>query len=455
MDNRNEGRGVPQRERKNNKVKHLTQAYVPALMLAVALIGIALIIIGAVRNGKSKEEQAAANSTVPSDTVSPNQEALLEEGRRIMDQATLRAAQYDYDGAIALLSSYSGSPSDIDGMAEALADYASAKDSLVLWADNTNIPHLSFQPLIADTDRAFDGDGNESSYRDYNFTVAQFNEILLQLYNNGYVLVSMHDVALPTTDAEGHTSYKPVDIYLPEGKKPLLLSQVPVNYYLDTVDGDGDGLPDAGGDGFANRLVLDASGKILNEMVNAQGETTVGTYDIVPVLDAFIERHPDFSYHGAKAILGVTGYDGVLGYRGADQQAEAAKVAQTLLNSGYSFACFSYDSIPYGSSSVEEVQADLQKWQDEVVPIIGSTDVVFFVSGSDLTDTGTAYFDSKYEALYAAGFRYFVGMGSSAWAEFKDDYVRQNRTTVNPAKIADSASQFNRYFTASTITAVS
>lgn len=455
MDNRYEGQRTPQRERKNNRAKHLTQAYVPALMLVVALIGIALIITGAVRSGKSKEEQAAANSTLPADTSAATQDTLLEEGRRIMDQAAIRAAQYDYDGAIALLNSYSGDPSDISGMTEALTSYTNAKGGLVLWQDNTKIPHLSFQPLIADTDRAFDGDANESYYKDYNFTIAQFSEILQQLYDNDYVLVSMHDVALLTTDAEGNTSFQSVDIYLPEGKKPLLLSQVPVNYYLDTVDGDGDGAADAKGDGFACRLVVGEDGKILSEMVSAQGETVTGAYDIVPVLDAFIENHLDFSYHGAKAILGITGYDGVLGYRGADQQGDAANVAQALLNDGYSFACFSYDSIPYGSSSAERVAADLQKWQDEVVPVIGGTDVVFFVGGSDLTDTGTAYSGSKYEALYDAGFRYFVGMGASAWAQFGSSYVRQSRTTVNPAKLADSASLFSRYFTASEITAIS
>ena len=41
----------------------------------------------------------------------------------------------------------------------------------------------------------------------------------------------------------------------------------------------------------------------------------LGKYDLVPILDRFVEEHPDFSYRGAKAILALTGYNGVLGYR--------------------------------------------------------------------------------------------------------------------------------------------
>ncbi len=44
-------------------------------------------------------------------------------------------------------------------------------------------------------------------------------------------------------------------------------------------------------------------------------ERLVGDYDLVPILDSFIKEHPDFSYHGRKGILAMTGYNGVLGYR--------------------------------------------------------------------------------------------------------------------------------------------
>lgn len=423
-------------------------------MIAVALLGVVLILIGAIRNGHSGEEQAAHNATNPKTTLSPEEIALQDESRRIMDEAVIRAAQYDYDGAIALLDSYSGDPAQVDGMLDARANYIAAKGTLVPWEDNTTIPHFSFQPLIADPDRAFDGDDNESSYKNYNFTIPQFTEILQQMYDNGYVLVSMHDLAIPVVDSEGNVSFEPTEILLPEGKKPLLLSQVPVNYYLDTVDSDDDGQPDAKGDGFACRLVVGSDGKVTNEMVNANGETVRGAFDLVPVLNAFIEKNPSFSYRGAKAILGVTGFDGIMGHRGADAQAAAKAVAQALLNDGYSFACFSYGNVPYGDVGLNELTADLESWQIEVEPVIGKTDTLFYFSGSDLTDVDSSYSGDKYDALYAAGFRYYVGMSSQVWNDFGDDYVRQSRCTVNPSKLSDSPAIFKGIFTASEILAL-
>lgn len=36
---------------------------------------------------------------------------------------------------------------------------------------------------------------------------------------------------------------------------------------------------------------------------------------MVPLLDSFVKKHPDFSYRGRKGILAMTYYNGVFGYR--------------------------------------------------------------------------------------------------------------------------------------------
>ena len=36
---------------------------------------------------------------------------------------------------------------------------------------------------------------------------------------------------------------------------------------------------------------------------------------MVPLIDSFVKEHPDFSYKGAKGIIALTGYNGILGYR--------------------------------------------------------------------------------------------------------------------------------------------
>lgn len=66
------------------------------------------------------------------------------------------------------------------------------------------------------------------------------------------------------------------------------------------------------GDGFATKLIVDDEGKIRNEYVEDDGSISVGDYDMVPLIDRFVEEHPDFSYRGAKGIIALTGYNGIL-----------------------------------------------------------------------------------------------------------------------------------------------
>ena len=103
------------------------------------------------------------------------------------------------------------------------------------------------------------------------------------LYDKGYVLVSPHDMA--TVNKDGTMSRG--KIMVPEGKIPFVLSQDDVSYYH-YMDGDG----------YASRLVLDENGDVKTEYIEDDGSVSVGDYDMVPLLDAFIKEHPDFSYHG-------------------------------------------------------------------------------------------------------------------------------------------------------------
>ena len=83
-----------------------------------------------------------------------------------------------------------------------------------------------------------------------------------------------------------------------------MLSQDDVSYYH-YMDGDG----------FASKLVVDSNGEVKNEYIEDDGSVSTGDYDMVPLIDTFVKEHPDFSYHGRKGILAMTGYDGILGYR--------------------------------------------------------------------------------------------------------------------------------------------
>ena len=65
---------------------------------------------------------------------------------------------------------------------------------------------------------------------------------------------------------------------LPPGKKAFVLSQADVCYY-EYMDGDG----------FASRMVIGEDGKPTCEMKLDYGSVVTGDYDLVPILNRFIE----------------------------------------------------------------------------------------------------------------------------------------------------------------------
>lgn len=234
----------------------------------------------------------------PMPEPTPTPEPISPEKQAALDAAAALAVQYDYDGAIQVLTSQEGYEGDGDYMA-AIAEYENKKASCVEYPLE-KITHVFFHTLIDDTARAFDGDYKTDGYNQMMTTVTEFNKIIQILYDKGYVMVSPHDMAIVN---EGGTMSRG-KILLPPGKTPFVISQDDVSYYH-YMDGDG----------FASKLVLDENGEVKAEYVQSDGTTVVGDYDMVPLLDTFLKTHPDFSYHGRRGILAMTGYNGVLGYR--------------------------------------------------------------------------------------------------------------------------------------------
>lgn len=115
-----------------------------------------------------------------------------------LERAALLAAGYDYDAAIALLSS---SPYAASSKAAAAVSEYRAVQSTLVRADPEAITHIFFHTLIMDPSKAFDGDAREEGYCQAMITGEEFQKILQSLYERGFVLVRMHDIAYETTAA--------------------------------------------------------------------------------------------------------------------------------------------------------------------------------------------------------------------------------------------------------------
>lgn len=92
------------------------------------------------------------------------------------------------------------------------------------------VEHIFFHPLIAYPELAFDGDSMAKGYNDWFITVKEFAKILDSLYANQYVLIDIHSL-YEETEMDGKTIVKAKELWLPPGKKPLVLSIDDLNYY--------------------------------------------------------------------------------------------------------------------------------------------------------------------------------------------------------------------------------
>ena len=404
----------------------------PVLIGGAALV-VCMVFIGCSlsRNLNSEDrKQAAIQASI---AQAEAEAAAAAEITNTLNTAAIQAAGYDYQAAINTLDAYKTADRGLTAeMTAARAKYAEAVNNLVIWDDPTAIPNLSFHVLIADSNRAY-ADSLASSYKTNFVTTEQFSDILDQLYANDYVLVNL--ASCLTENADGSATVQP--IYLPEGKKPIMITETLVNYFAYMVDSDKDGMPDAKGAGFANKLVLQ-DGKVQAAYVDSTGNEMVGDYDLVPILGSFIENHPDFSYRGAKAILAVTGEEGIFGWRNA---ADAAEVVAALKADGYQIACNTYGNLNYGVSSVDVIKADLDKWNKDVKPTLGDIDILVLARGGEISAAS-----SQFQTLREAGFSYILDAGAAGTA-LQDGCFHQNRIMVLGSNLGSNA--YAAYFTLS------
>ena len=410
---------------RRQELRKKRQRQVRIIRLILVLVGIFALFLAiwgissAIRERRNMEGSAGNQEE---QILSPEVEASAEN-------AALLAAQYDYDGAIAVLKSLENAEKD-DTIQAAIAEYEGARENLTA-IDAAEVRHFSFPVLLVNAEAAAEGTSP--------LTLEQFSQILQELYDSGYVLVDLYDLADVSEDTEGNRIYTKGVLYLPEGKKPFVLSQRDVSYPFVKA-----------GNGYASRLIVDADGKIKNEYIQPDGSTTVGDYDVIPCLETFIEEHPDFVYRGARGTLGLTGYNGIFGYRTSsylalsaaegnpyadgygtfDTAAEAQNcsvVTETLRQNGWNFASYGNSYTSYGNEFVQ-VQSDADQWQSNVASLIGGTDILIFPcekdigSRSDYTEE-----NGKYTYLRDQGFRFYCieDDRNASWLQVRESYVLQ------------------------------
>lgn len=286
------------------------------------------------------------------------------------------------------------------------------------------IRHIFFHPLIVFPERAFDGDFMEKGYNDWFVTEKEFKLIIDSIYKNNYILIDINSLYTIKTE-NGKTTVTKNQLMLPEGKKPLVISIDDLNYYQYMLQ-----------NGNASKLVLDSNGNIRTLSVKADGTEVIGSDDIVPILDDFVKEHPDFSFNGAKGIIALTGYEGVLGYRTnkldspdyEHEKSEALKIISSLKETGWTFACHGYGHRNAGKISKEKLVSDTEKWKAEVESLIGYTPVYIYPFGARVVEKDN---DPKLESLMDLGFHIFCAVGPDGVIRYHSDFVTLDRKSID------------------------
>ena len=384
-----------------------------------------------------------------------------KEGIRLttIEEAKRMAASYGYDEALEMLKGIEGYAEDeeIQGMIQDIE----AEKSTCVPVKLEEVTHIFYHTLVVDPERAFanqDTDSQAVGNNQWMTTIDEFNAITQEMYDRGYVMVSIHDLYEVTTDENGNEVWEEAEILLPEGKKAFVLSLDDLSYYHSYDNY-----------GYASKLIIDENGDVMNEYIDADGNTLIGAYDCVPLMDQFVEKHPDASYKGAKGIIALTGYNGVLGYRTdvtydydhpscdshqkawmdahpdfdlETERTEAKKVADAMKANGWEFASHTWGHMRVGDRSLASIKTDTEKWKANVEPIVGETDTIIFAHGQDLYEKTGAYPESneKYQYFREQGYRIFCNVDSTQYQTYLGtDYMRQGRRNLDGYRIYKNA----------------
>ncbi|MDO4522134.1 MAG: hypothetical protein Q4B57_03185, partial [Eubacteriales bacterium] len=397
--------------------------------LMLAMLMLAVLLTGCTR-AEMNEQIAESIGTLgqyennePVETPKMRAEREMEASKQAVENnvtehvtiANRLAASYDYSAALEELAKIEPDYQDDERVISAKIEFQRLQGLMVNYKGD--IPHLSFKTLVVDPGLAYDDDDMGVYFNYWTLTTTEFERILESLYERNYILMNIEDVVVEVENEDGTTSFALNNPAVPRGKTPMIFSFAEANYYDSQKN-----------NGFSNRMVLDEDGSVQNEYRDAEGNTSVGAYDIVPILDEFVEKHPDFSLRGAKGIISVTGYQGVFGYGIETGATQIREIADALKANGWRIACHGYSNSALDSElDNEEFVEDIETWEEKVGSLVGNTNLLIYPYGEDLAPEY-----GKHTWLLEQGFQYFFSIWTTAdWLEVNPTFIRQSRRTLD------------------------
>lgn len=391
--------------------------------------------------GEFEDNEPVETPKMQAERIQRESEAAMEaEKTAVLERAAALAMEHYYEEAIAAIEECE-LLQNTEEAEEALEQYQEKLSAMFEYTGE--IGHLSFTNLVVDTDRAFDGDEYSQVYRENMITLSEFETILAELYKSGYMLIDIHDLTeeTGTGDDVTLTERNPV---IPKGKKPLILSVDNLNYSSVRK-----------GDGVATKLVLNEEGEVAACYTDEGGHDLKGAYDVIPVLEKFIDEHPDFSFRGARGIIGLSGVSGAFGYEVEEDSSmefeenrdTVKAIADRLKTDGWQFASMGYSYKYMRDMSYDSLKEDVTKWEEHIGSLVGDTDILIYPYGVEVD-----YETEKAAYLTNHGYHYLIGLWAGGdHCEVNPAYLRQTRRTVTGYIFENYPNNYDSYFLTSVI----
>ena len=236
-------------EKKTQKVEKILRIIASTVaILALISIVVALIVVNGlkIQNSSLVFNEAGEAVFVDNEILelqAAEEQARLEEQKRqeeilenakteLITKADILALAYDYDGAIAMIQSFENYEEDVR-FTDKIAEYEATKASCIS-VNIKEVTHIFYHSLVVDPQRAFanqEKNPQAVGNNQWMTTISEFEKITKEMYDRGYVMVSIHDLYEEVVDENGETKFVEGTILLPPGKKAFVLSLDDLCYY--------------------------------------------------------------------------------------------------------------------------------------------------------------------------------------------------------------------------------
>lgn len=287
------------------------------------------------------------------------------------------------------------------------------------------IYNIFFHPLIVYPELAFNRANDHLDYIDEWFvTVNEFKKIIPEIYKRGFILFSPKDLFEEKKDSQGRLIITRKKLFLPAGKKPLILSLDDYNFY-NTMKLHG----------TIHRFWVDNQGNLVTITNRNKSSTIIRDDQEIPqLLENFITQHPDFAFNGARGIIALTGYNGIFGYNTHQllsntyqaQLIETKRIVKKLKEMGWEFASHSYFHLGEEKQTEENFEEAEKRWRKEVGSIVGPTFYYIFPFGDPWNKNVI-----RMSFLKSMGYKYFFGVSQTSRITMRPDAVVMGRLPMD------------------------